>query len=499
MFEKVALLELSNSSLRMSIYKAVEGEYFVPLGQYEERIGVDEHLDIDGEQLIRTPKFRECQAIIERFKQIAEAQGVVRYMSVASQAITRAKNYHSFVSELGRTVGMAFRVMEDDEEVSALYSATTSTLDVPKGIVVNISSTSTRILNYNRRIVLDSVVLPFGTSSAPSDIAADLEKSAPFLKTLDADSVMVGIGGTFTSLGRLARKLTKYPIEIEHNYVADANAFEQVLKFLSGLDPEKRQKLRGISDSSANSILTGLTIVKAILDYSGVNKVVVSQGYRNIGLMYQMIMPSTVDRPIPDLLTHSLETIIGNAGIDGAVGTRLYDLSLVLFKQLKALHRLPRTYARILKVVSYLDGLSHVVGAGNHGRTNYALLLNLPLCGLSHREQIMAAFVASSRKWEDFQLGDWVKFQSIMQPNDLEAVKKLSNILALATAMNIRNNGIVKDITCDILGESVIIKLVADPDGKAKLDHNICALEVYCAQKLGQEFTRAFGKNLDVL
>jgi len=497
MLEKVALLELSNTSLRMSLYKVEEGEYFLPLGQFEERIGMDEHLD--GEQLIRAPKVRECQSIIERFKQIAEAQEVARFISVASQAVTRAKNYQSFIDELGRTVGMAFKVLEDDEEISALYSATTNTLDLPKGIIVNISSTSTRILNYNRRIVLDNAVLPFGSNGAPANIAEQLAERAPFLKSLDAESVLIGIGGTFTSLGKLARKLTKYPLDIEHNYVADMPAFDAVYKFLSGLDPDKRQKLKGISDASANSILNGLMIVKAILEFSDLKKIVVSKGYRNTGLMFQSVMPTTVDRPLPDLLSHSLDVIMGNAGLDVAAGTRHYDLSLILFKQLKALHRLPRTYARILKVATFLERLSSTVGVTNAAKGNYSIILNLPLYGLSHREQVMAAFVSSCRRWEDFQLGDWVKFQSIMQESDLEAVKKLSNILALAGAMNIRNNGIVKDITCDILGESVIIKLVADPDGKAKLDHDICALEVYCASKLSSEFTRAFGKNLDVL
>ncbi|MCL2587574.1 MAG: hypothetical protein FWE31_05085 [Firmicutes bacterium] len=499
MIEKVALLELSNSALRMSLYKIVEGEYFIPLKQLSESIGMDRH--IEGQQLIKSPKFRECQSIIGRFKKIAEAEGVSRYLPFASQTITSAKNYQSFVDELGRTVGLSFKILTDEEEVGALYSATTNMLDVPKGIIVNIASNSTRILHYNRRIVLDQVTIPFGSCSIESgfDVKKELEEKAPFLKTLDPEAVMVGIGETMTSFGKLARKITKYPVDIEHNYQADLKTFSQVHDFLKGLDPEKRQKLKGISDQSANSIFAGLGIAKAILEVSNIKQISISKGYRNTGLMFQTVMPSTVDRPLPDLLVHSLDTTMNHAGLSKKEAHRHYDLALILFKQLKALHRLPRTYARMLKTSAYLNGLSATTGVTNHEKGNYALLTNLPIYGLTHREQIMSAFVSSCKKWEDFNTAEWVKYNSIMNEGDLEAVKKLANILTLAGVMNIRKQDIVKDITCDILGDSVIIKLVADPDGKAKLDHDVCALEVFYAGKLASEFTKAFGKNLDVL
>lgn len=488
----------------MTVYKVAEGESFMPIKQLSEEIGMDEH--IEGAQLIKSPKFRECQSIIGRYKTIAESMGVSRYLPFASQTITQAKNYQSFVDELGRTVGLSFKIMTDEEENSALYTATTCTLDVSKGIIVNISSNSTRILHYNRRVVLDNVSLPLGscTKSITSDGAVEhfkkeLEKKAPFLKTLDPESVMVGMGETLASYGKLARKLTKYPVDIEHNFVSDKKTFDQVFDFLKGLAPEKRAKLKGISDMSTDSILFGMCIAKAILELSNIDQITISKGYRNVGLIFQSVIPTTVDRPLSDLLVHSLDTILVNAGLQKREAARQYELALILFKQLKALHRLPRVYAKILKAATYMSGLSRVLGTTNPEKGSYALITNLPIYGLTHREQVMASFVASCRRWEDFNTAEWVKFNSIMTEGDLEAVKKLSNILTISNVLNLRNQDLVKDISCDILGESVIIKLMADPDGKLKLDHDVCAIEVFYAQKLGPEFQKAFGKNLDVL
>ena len=497
MMEKIALIELSNSALRLSIYKVTENESFLFCKQLSESIGIDEHLE--GAQLIKSPKFRECQAIIGRFKKVAESDGVSRYITVASQSLTMAKNFQSFVDELGRTVGLTFKVLTDSDEVSALYTATTNTLDIPKGVIVNVTSNTTRIMYYNRRVVLDSVTLPFGSLSGCENVREQIEKKAGFLKNIDPESVMVGIGEVITAYGKLARKLGKYPLEIAHNYQSNLDTFNQVFKFLNGLDPEKRQKLRGVSNQSANTILFGMTIIQAVLEVSGIKEIVTSKGYRNVGLMFQNVIPSTTDRPLSDMLVHSLDTIISHAALHKREAVRNYELALILFKQLKALHRLPRSYARILRTAAFLSGLGKSVGALNPERGNYHLISNLPLYGLTHREHLMAAFVASYKKWEDFPLAEWVKYQAIMQEGDLETVKKLSHMLTLAGVLNIRNQDIVKDISCDILGDSVIIKLIADPDGKKKIDHDACALEVFYASKLASEFQKAFGKNLDVL
>ena len=509
--EKIALIELSNSSLRLSIYKVLSGDYFLPIKRMAEDIAIDEHLD--GEKLVKSPKFKECQTLIQMFKKICECEGVSRYLCFASSTIMNAKNYQSFVDDLGRAVGLTFKVLSDEEEVATLFTATTNTLDIPKGIIVNISSSSTRILHYNRRIVLDSVTLPYGsysvlkaTEGATDPVRAaidffkkELSTHAPFLREIDPESTIVGIGDVMTSFGKLARKITKYPVDIAHNYQTDKDTFNQVLSFLKGLNPEKKQKLKGISNQPASNILFGLCIAEAIMETSGLDQITISKGYRNVGLMFQNIIPSTTDRPLPDLLIHSLDTIMTNAGLDKREGMRIYDLSLILFKQLKALHRLPRIYARILKTCAFLGGLSRVTGVTDTEKGNFSLILNLPLYGLSHREQVMSAFVSSCRKWEDFNLSEWVKYKDIMEEGDLEAVKKLSNIMALSIALNIRNQDIVKDITCDILGESAIIKLVADLDGKAKLEHDHTSIEIYQANKLVPEFQKAFKMNLDVL
>ena len=177
-----------------------------------------------------------------------------------------------------------------------------------------------------------------------------------------------------------------------------------------------------------------------------------------------------------------------------------YALALMLFKQLKVLHRLPRTFAKILRIASYMYDLGRNVNNTNHVGNNYNAIISAPIMGCTHKDLTLAAFVASCNRWEDFNLSEWIRYKDMMTDEDLDAVKKLSNIVALADVFNIRNQEIIKDISCDILGDSVILKLMTDPDPKnVKVDPTLTEVEIFSSRKFSGEFTKAFKKTLEVL
>ena len=67
-------------------------------------------------------------------------------------------------------------------------------------------------------------------------------------------------------------------------------------------------------------------------------------------------------------------------------------------------------------------------------------------------------------------------------------------------AMNMRNSNVVKDISCDVLGDSVILKLLTETDPRApKVDIKAANIEIFYAKKFASEFQKAFKKNLEIL
>ncbi|MCL2846359.1 MAG: hypothetical protein FWE38_01585 [Firmicutes bacterium] len=510
--DKVALLELGLTSIRLTLCMVKDGAYYTTYKQISEQIAIDEHIANDS--LINSTKIKECVTILQMYKKICESEGVSRYLAVACETLTWAKNYQSFVDECGTAIGLDFKILTSQDEVNAIYTAVTNTLDTPKGIIVNITGNSVRVIHYNRRIVLDSATFDLGSSSLFRKVGEDgdvvtkgieffrdqLTKKAPFLATLDPEATIVGVGDVFTSYGRLARKISKSGLEMEHNYTTDSDMFNRVFEFLKTLDPEKRQKLKGISDQPVSNILAGLAIISAILEYTRVQNIVVGKSYRNVGLMFNYALPHTLERPIADILGFSLDSVIDTVGLNKKLSEQMYQVGLMLFKQLKVLHKLPRGYAKVLRIAAHLYQIGRKLNAINPERGNFHAIMLSPIMGCTHKDIVLAAFVASVKRWEDFDLAQWLRYKDIMTEDDLDAVRKLSNILAISEALNIRNQEIVKDISCDILGDSVILKLITETDTKnIKVDPYAAYIEIYYAKKYCGEFNKSFKKNLEIL
>ena len=103
---------------------------------------------------------------------------------------------------------------------------------------------------------------------------------------------------------------------------------------------------------------------------------------------------------------------------------------------------------------------------------------------------MLSAFVSLLRNADNFNLSDWVKFKDLVSEEDLEAVKKLAVILEIAINLDCTKFGNVVDISCDILGDSVIMKTITKSE---------VPLEIMQAKLASNNFKKAYNKNLEIL
>ncbi|MBS7401153.1 MAG: hypothetical protein KIG16_01405 [Eubacteriales bacterium] len=497
---KVAIMELGTNQIKLSIVRIEEGKYFEVEKEYTENVSIEKHLQ-ENSELIKTVKIKECINILQMYKQIAVANGVTKYHCVASANLTVAKNYISFLEEINSDLDLEFKLLTEEEEINLLYTAVVNTIDIAKGLIVAISTTSTRLVYYCRRVVLNSATIPMGAANFTNiEEFNELLKAAgePF-QQIDPEIPVIGSSEIFTGFARLSRKKTKYPFDMDHNYNSDKTHFQEILTFLQGLDVERGAKLKGITANGIGYLMNGMSIALSVMDYTKLSKIVINRNGRNIGIAQRLTMGDD-ERPVNDVCLNSVETILWANNLDLESAKYQYLLASTLYMQLKVLHKLPRSFTRVLKVATLLFNLGTNINKQNFDKITYYAILNSNICGLSHKEIVMAAFVASCRNWDDFMLSEWVKYKDLMDEEDLMAVRKLAMIEAMAYTINLRNQKIVKDISCDVLGDSVIIKLITETDmKKAKVDVDAAKTEIFQLQKLSKEFTKIYKKNVEIL
>ena len=206
--------------------------------------------------------------------------------------------------------------------------------------------------------------------------------------------------------------------------------------------------------------------------------------------MFNQAVPQTVERPILDVLSYSLNTLVEYYGCNKQHVEHTVRLSIQLFKQLRVLHKFPRAYLKVLKIAASLHDCGQRVRYYNHQQHSRYMILNSGLYGATHREIVLAAFVAGMQRREDVNLNEWARYKDIVSEEDLEVVRKLGVLLHIGEALDRSGLGVVTGINCDVLGDSVIMKTEIAGDA---------ALEIRQAMEAGPEFKRTFKKNLEIL
>lgn len=503
--EKIGIIDLGSNSARLVIVDLFVDNHFMVVDELKESVRLGQDMERDG--FLKPQRVAETIRTLKMFRKLCDASGVTRIIAVATAAVRRAKNQRSFLDEIQASCGIKIRVLSAEEEALYVYRGVINTMDVPKGIVLEIGGGATKIVYYNRRCIINYVTLPFGAVTLtglfaddglkPEEIAKKIEeffteqlKQIEWINTVDPDAQMIGVGGSFRNLFKISKMVHKYPLDTVHNYVMKTEEFLPVYDMLKVLDLDKKKKIKGLSAERADILPAALAIVKSFVSFFNFERFVISGSGLREGIMVNQALPMTEEKPISDVLNYSLTTLVKYYGCDEKHVEHVVNLSIQLFKQLRVLHKFPRQYLKVLKVAATLHDCGQRIKYYNHQRHSCYMILNANLYGVSHRDIVLAAFTACCHKKEDINAYEWARYRDLLHEDDIEIVKRLGVMLRIAESLDRSMSGTVKSINCDILGDSVIMKTEVDGDA---------TLEIRDAMAASTEFKKSFHKNLEIL
>ena len=503
--EKLAIIDLGCSKIDLIIASySPEGNFVI---EYEKSENVHLIEDFDGEAMLRTSKSNEAISVLKTYKVLCGVKRVSNIIVYTTECIKNLKNYRSFVDEVYNNVGFKVSILSQDEELSALYTGIINSLDIPKGVIVNISGDCVRFVQYNRRNILNKAEIMLGTyeiakimeQEKNTEKALNLMKEKfleqlrgiDWLKSVEDEFAFIGTGNAFFSSGILARKIRKYPVDLPHNYELSFDEYKKVFDLIKTFEIDKTKRIKGVSGDRADVFASGVAIIGALFEVLNNRTCVLSARGMKEGFIYSNIPAINLDKPIPDILGFSLDSI--EEYYDAPMmqtAKHICDLSLILFRQLKVLHKLPRNYIKVLRIASTLYACGKRISFYNYERNSFEIVLNSDILGATHREIVLAAFVCASQNLNDFSLAEWIKYKDLLVDEDLDAMRKLALIVRLAKALDFSGRAIVQDISCDILGDSVIMKTIITMNAD---------IEIKEALRSASDFKKVYKKSLEVL
>ncbi len=502
--ERIGIIDLGSNTARLLIVDMFTENHYMVVDELKESVRLGQDMDRDG--FLKPQRIAETIKTLKMFKKLCDARQVDRIIAVGTAAVRRAKNQNSFLDEIRVSCNITIRVLSEEEEALLVYRGVINSMDIPKGLILEIGGGSTKIIYYNRRNVLGFANLPFGavtltdlfaSDATPEEATKHVEeffteqlKKISWLSDIDSETQMIGVGGSFRNLFKINKLIRKYPLDTVHNYRLATEEFQTIYDTLKVLDVDKRKKIKGLSPARADIMPAAMAIINAFVKYVNVETFTIGGCGLREGLMVNQALPITQEKPISDILSYSLDRYVKYYGCDPKHIEHVLILAVQLFKQLRVLHKFPRQYLKVLKIAASMHDVGKQIQHYNHAKHSCYVILNSSIYGATHREIVLAAFVAGCHNKEDVPMNEWMKYKDIVLEEDLDAVKKLGVLLRIAESLDRTHCGVVTGVNCDVLGDSVIMKTIVTGDA---------ALEVRDAEAANPEFKKAFRKNLEIL
>lgn len=493
--EKVALIELNENALKLTIYRVNGSKSEICLSQNNSFVVGKE---IDADELLSPKTKNDILNMLKIYRKLIESYGVATIYAVTTNVIMRARNYRGFLDEIYNNTGINFSILSNEEYIKFLFYGVVSSIDSAKGVFIYSGAYQTYIVKYNRRAILDSLVIPYGTYNVGEN-GKDIDEIKKFMSNkislgeiiegIDEETRVVGVGRPFIAIGKIAKKIQRYPLDIDNNYVLSSEIMDKTYDFIKGLDLEKIRKIKGIDFEEADKISNGMAIIKAIYDAINIKEITISTADLRSGLLQANVLSGAQEK-FTDLLSNSLENYNEFNKDEFSMNKLVYDMALLLFKQLKVMHKLPRFYVKPLRIASYMYDCGKYIDKEHYSKYSLEKILFSEIKGASHRELLVAGFIAVCQNLDDLSLNDWIKYKDILTDEDLDAVRKLGVIVKLAVSLNASRKPVITDILCDILGDSIIMKTVTEVDA---------SFEILEGMKVAQDYKKVYKKSLQII
>lgn len=492
--ENIAFIQLTEKQIELKIIQSRAGRY----RELEDVVNrYDLTADLTKDFLFSPKSKSDILKILNLYRFTIETFGATKMIAIASNIIVKARNYRGLLDEIYTHTGINFMLVSDEDVVKYIYQSVISKIDFSKGAGIYVAPNSTYLFKYNRRSVMEMSVISYGYSNLSRAnlsfndmvnlVKKEMKKSS-VVKDFELDG-LVGLGSSFVDIARIAKKLTRYPIDIDNNFNLSSNAVDKVIEFAKDVDIEKVKKIKGIGPDGAESLKGGLAIIKAVIEIFATDNICICDG----GVLDGVILSNLVGSPsekYSDLLLNSLDNYYEFKKEGLSINFNVYNMAILLFKQLKVVHKLPRFYVKPLKIASYMFDCGKFIDFKNYEKHAYYTIMNCNIVGASQKEILMAGLSCMCQNLDNFNLPEIMKFKDVLSEEDIDAIRKIGLLVKLAVTLNASRKNVISDIVCDILGDSIIMKTVVKSDP---------SFEIIESMKLSEDFKKIFKKSLQII
>jgi exopolyphosphatase/guanosine-5'-triphosphate,3'-diphosphate pyrophosphatase len=463
--ERLAALDVGSNSIRLLVaeYDPAAGLTVVDEVKDQPRLaaGLAQTGRLDDAAIDR------ALITLRRMREICHRRGVRRIAAVATAAVREAANGTEFARRVQQELDIPLRIIDADTEAALSYRSVAHhfRLAGARALVADIGGGSLEVIGAIDGLVELTRSLPLGAvrltelhlegkrdarraiALLRTEVRKQLKKSLPKREWTAAS--VIGSGGTFTTLGRMAVGRRGLPVpDTIHGTTVATGEVETLIEWLAEKSPEQRRTVPGLNPQRADIIVAGLVVTAELLSLVDARTLTVSAFGLREGLLLDMV--GERQAPATDPL-RLMREFVERCQCDRRHVEHVRHLALQLFEQLAPALGADPSERPLLEAAALLHDVGQLVSYRKHHRHSYQLIMHAERLNLSARDRQLVALISRyhrrqgpSRTHEEF---------AGLAPEDQGIVRRMSALLRVA-------DGLDRGHTASV--ERVIVSLAAD-------------------------------------
>ena len=223
---------------------------------------------------------RTVQAL-EDFLKILDQFKITKVRAIATSAAREAINGDTLVKKaLSR--GLKIEIISGEEEAWLSFRGATSAWPgVPHQVVIDIGGGSTEII-YSDKDEIVSTSIKAGAVRCTEDTWTEGQIRKAFQSVIErisslSERMLIGVGGTITSLASIAQELTTYDYRLIQGFKLKFAKVKSIRNRLAQLPLAKRRQIPGLQPSRADIIVAGTDILLTLMSGLEEEQILVSE------------------------------------------------------------------------------------------------------------------------------------------------------------------------------------------------------------------------------
>lgn len=308
--KNIAAIDLGSQTFRLAVVKIADNSCQV-LASELKNVRLAQNLYFCGrlnkssmERGIKT--LRHFLNILHKFK-------VSEVMICGTAALRNASNAKEFLNMANKEGFNDIKILSAEEEalisVMGVYtslpyiSSPFLVVDVGGGSSEFILATKNEIL-YNESLNLGAVNLTEKFIRTDPPLSKELEKlrfyinqklSGLSVRLPQSPRVLIGVGGTATTMVAMTLKMKKYDPRRIRGYIFKSQEIDRLWNFLSAIKIDTRKSVPGLESTRADIILSGIALLRGVLNILGCKDLCVSDGGLLLGLLRSLINKESIN------------------------------------------------------------------------------------------------------------------------------------------------------------------------------------------------------------